>query len=53
MLGQGLEAYQALIAGVFLHGLAGDIAASEKTQPALIASDITAYLPQAFIAIKA
>lgn len=53
LVGQGLKPYDALVAGVFLHGIAGDIAANEKTQPALIASDIIAFLPQAFIAINA
>ncbi|MGE0199638.1 MAG: NAD(P)H-hydrate dehydratase, partial [Candidatus Melainabacteria bacterium] len=37
--------------GVYLHGLAGDAAADETTPYCLIASDITAGLPQAFEAV--
>jgi hydroxyethylthiazole kinase-like uncharacterized protein yjeF len=34
--------------GVYLHGLAGDIAADKLGQESLIASDITKFLPHAF-----
>ena len=46
-LGQGLEAFAAAKYGVYLHGLAGDLAAKEKTQISLIASDIIAKIPEA------
>jgi NAD(P)H-hydrate epimerase len=39
----------ATIAAVYLHGLAADIAASRKGTRAMIASDITAHLGEAFI----
>jgi ADP-dependent NAD(P)H-hydrate dehydratase / NAD(P)H-hydrate epimerase len=39
----------ATIAAVYLHGLAGDIAASRLGTRAMIASDITAHLGEAFI----
>jgi NAD(P)H-hydrate epimerase len=39
----------AVIAAVYIHGLAGDIAASRKGTRAMIASDITAHLGDAFI----
>jgi hydroxyethylthiazole kinase-like uncharacterized protein yjeF len=39
----------ATIAAVYLHGLAGDIAASRMGTRAMIASDITAHLGEAFI----
>ena len=39
----------AVIAAVYIHGLAGDIAASRKGMRAMIASDITASLGDAFI----
>ncbi|MFA7677712.1 MAG: NAD(P)H-hydrate dehydratase, partial [Candidatus Omnitrophota bacterium] len=44
---QGLDAYTAAKAGVYLHGLAADKAAQEKTQNCLIASDVIDYLPKA------
>jgi len=46
-LGQGLDAFSAAKYGVYLHGLAGDLAAKEKTQLGLIASDIIDFLPKA------
>ena len=49
LLGQGLDGWTAAKSGVYLHGLAGDIAAKEKTQAALIASDIIENIP---VAIK-
>lgn len=47
-LAQGLSAYDAAVLGVWLHGKAGDFAASEKTEFSLIASDIISCLPRAF-----
>ena len=46
-LGQGLSAFEAAKYAVYLHGLAGDLAAKEKTQISLIASDIIAKIPEA------
>jgi ADP-dependent NAD(P)H-hydrate dehydratase / NAD(P)H-hydrate epimerase len=45
---QGYSATQAAIAGVYLHGLAGDLAVSYSSPESLIASDIIEYLGQAF-----
>ncbi len=45
---QGYAAADAAIAGVFLHGLAGDLAVSYTSQQSLIASDIVEYLSDAF-----
>ncbi|KAA9331953.1 NAD(P)H-hydrate dehydratase [Adhaeribacter soli] len=39
---------EACILGVYLHGLAGDLAKAEKGETALIAGDIIAYLGKAF-----
>ncbi|MEK6322217.1 MAG: NAD(P)H-hydrate dehydratase [Acidobacteriota bacterium] len=41
----------ATIAAVYMHGLAGDLAASRVGTRAMIASDITAHLGEAFIAM--
>lgn len=46
-LGQGLDAFRAAKYAVYVHGLAGDIAAKEKTQISLIASDIIEKIPEA------
>jgi ADP-dependent NAD(P)H-hydrate dehydratase / NAD(P)H-hydrate epimerase len=45
------DATGATIAAVYLHGLAGDIAASQLGTRAMIASDITAHLSNAFIEV--
>jgi NAD(P)H-hydrate epimerase len=46
-LGQGLGAFEAGKFAVYLHGIAGDLAAGEKTQLGLVASDIIAKIPEA------
>jgi hydroxyethylthiazole kinase-like uncharacterized protein yjeF len=46
-VGQGLSGFNAAKYAVYLHGLAGDLAAKEKTQISLIASDIIDKIPQA------
>ena len=46
-IGQGLDAFGAAKAAVYLHGLAGDLAAREKTKISLIASDIIDKIPKA------
>ena len=48
LLAQSYSPLNASIVGVYLHGLAGDIAASEKSQESLIASDIIENLGIAF-----
>ncbi len=45
---QGLEPFDAARLGVYLHGLAGDLAAEELGQESLIASDLVGFLPEAF-----
>ncbi len=49
LLGQGLDPFDAACLGVWVHGLAGDRAADELGEISLIASDLPAYLPQAFV----
>ena len=46
-LGQGLTPFDAAKYAVYLHGIAGDMAAQEKTQISLIASDIIDKIPSA------
>lgn len=46
-LGQGINPYSAAVIGVYLHGLAGDMAAREKGQFSMIAGDLLEKLPQA------
>jgi NAD(P)H-hydrate epimerase len=48
LLAQKIDPFEAACAAVWLHGTAGDIAALQKTQAALKASDIAAALPAAF-----
>jgi len=50
LLAQGLEAFAAAQLGVYLHGLAGDLACAELGEVGLIASDLLHYLPRAFLA---
>ena len=47
LIGQGLEVARAAILGVYMHGLAGDIASETLGQAGLIAGDIVAALPAA------
>jgi NAD(P)H-hydrate epimerase len=48
LLGRGLDAVLAATAGVYWHGLAGDIAARTEGQASLLAGDITASLGAAW-----
>jgi len=44
---QGMGAFDAACLGVYIHGLAGDLAARDLTEMCLNASDIITYLPRA------
>ena len=48
LLGQGLSDFDAGVLGVYVHGLAGDIAAEKMGQVSLIATDIADALGEAF-----
>ena len=52
LLARGYQQREACILGVYLHGLAGDLAARELGEESLIASDIIQYLPKAFLKVK-
>jgi hydroxyethylthiazole kinase-like uncharacterized protein yjeF len=53
LLAQGYSPKQAALLGVYIHGLAGDIAAHEVGEGSLIAEDITNCLGNAFKEMKA
>lgn len=53
LLCQGLAAFEAAQLGVYVHGLAGDLAAAELGQVAMIASDLLDFLPAAFKKVTA
>ncbi|MGW8316062.1 MAG: NAD(P)H-hydrate dehydratase [Bacteroidales bacterium] len=48
LLAQGIDPLEAALAGVYLHGLAGDLALKGSSEEAMIAGDITARLGAAF-----
>ncbi len=52
LLAQGYLPAEAAQLGVYLHGLAGDLAAAELSEEALIASDIINFLPKAFLHVR-
>ena len=52
LLSQGYPQKEAALTGVYIHGLAGDIAASQTGQQALIASDIINSIGKAFINLE-
>lgn len=45
------SALKAALCGVYLHGLAGDLAALKRTDYGVLAGDTAAYIPQAFLEI--
>lgn len=51
LLAQHYTPLEACILGVYLHGLAGDIAAVEQSQEALTAGDLIDYLGKVFLAL--
>jgi len=52
LLARGYDRADACAIGMYLHGLAGDLAAKEIGKESLIAGDIIKYLPQAFKSIS-
>jgi len=47
-----MESFEAAKFGVYLHGLAGDLAAAHMSQPGLIASDLPRYLGRAWMVLE-
>ncbi len=52
LLARGFSSGQAALAGVWIHGRAGDLAANEKSEEALIAGDIADALGMAFLELN-
>lgn len=47
-VGQGLSPLDASISGVYIHGVAGDVASEQKGEYCMVATDLIKYLPSAF-----
>lgn len=47
LLGRGYKPVDAAVSGVYLHGLAGDLAAAEKGEHGMIAGDVVEKIPDA------
>lgn len=52
LLAKGYKQEKACKLGMYLHGLAGDLAVKDLGKESLIASDIIKYLPQAFLRLE-
>lgn len=52
LLAQGIPPENAALAGVYLHGLAGDLAVLQKSEFSLVAGDIIEYLGKAFLSFN-
>jgi len=52
LLGQNRDPLRACILGVYLHGLAGDLAVAEKGLHSMISTDIIEKLPASFLSLQ-
>ncbi len=52
LLAQGVEPFEAAIAGVYLHGRAGDIAAHATGTASVMAGDLVRSIPDAMISVQ-
>lgn len=52
LMGQELAPFEAAVLGVYVHGMAGDIAAQRVGEVSLMATDIVEALPKAFMALE-
>ncbi len=52
LLARGYRPVDASIVGVYLHGLAGDLAVKDLGKESLVAGDLVRYLPKAFLALQ-
>jgi NAD(P)H-hydrate epimerase len=53
LLAQGMKAIDAALLGVYLHGLAGDLAAEARTERGMISRDLLEAVPEAWKHIEA
>jgi hydroxyethylthiazole kinase-like uncharacterized protein yjeF len=53
LLARGMTPADALVAAVYVHGLAGDLAVARLGEESLVASDLIESLPDAFAALRA
>ncbi|CAN5212040.1 bifunctional ADP-dependent NAD(P)H-hydrate dehydratase/NAD(P)H-hydrate epimerase [soil metagenome] len=51
LLGQGYSSLESCLLGVYIHGLAGDMAANHLSKEAMIAGDLVEFLGKAFLQI--
>jgi NAD(P)H-hydrate epimerase len=51
-LAQGYSSEESAILGVFIHGLAGDLAVKEFSEYGLLATDLIEFIPKAFLNLK-
>ena len=51
LLAQGYTPRDACLLGVYLHGLAGDLAAAAHSQPGMTAGDLASFVAQAWTKI--
>lgn len=52
LLAQGVPPFEAAAAGVYLHGMAGDLAAKRLTRRAMLPTDLIEALPEVFRALQ-
>ena len=52
LLGQGMDAFDACCAAVYLHGLAGDLAAQEKGERGMTPTDLLERIPNAYLEVE-
>lgn len=52
LLAQGLDSLDAALVGVYMHGLAGDMAKKQFGETSMVAGDMLSGLAQAFLAMK-
>ena len=52
LMAQGVDSFEACCVGVYLHGLSGDLAASDLSKTATLSRDLIMYLPKAFKTVE-